>query len=96
MKGIDGTLFHGYRFSEDFYNNNEAVFFMLINNTKKGNQEDGFLKVMEEVFGQKPNISNLQVFFRHEAVQALWNLFLSSERLDQLVSSFNALEMKKL
>ena len=34
--GRDGrTIVHGYQFEEDFYERNEAIFFSLINHTKK-------------------------------------------------------------
>jgi len=48
---------------------------MLINNTKKvedlqklGIEQSSFVRVMDEVFGQKPNIANLVQFFRNEVV----------------------------
>jgi len=41
MKGVDGSNIEGYQFAEDFFERNEAIFFSLINNTKKDLEQMG-------------------------------------------------------
>lgn len=83
---------------------------MLINNTKKvedlqklGIEQSSFVRVMDEVFGQKPNIANLVQFFRNEVVQDLWWStttskpgFIKSDKLAKIIDELSVEEMKKL
>jgi len=45
MKGVDGSNIEGYQFAEDFFERNEAIFFGLINNTKKDLEQMGIKHV---------------------------------------------------
>ena len=43
-------------------------------------------RVLQDVFGSRPNISNLQKFFSSELIQILWKqLYLNSEAFKKII-----------
>ena len=84
MKGIDPKIKFGYTFQPDFYDDHEIIFNALIQQNKAyldhWTKEDtleqskqNFAKIiMKDVFGSKPNRTNLKKFFEIPAIQALW------------------------
>ena len=78
MVGSDGETIKNFAIDKRLYMQNEAIFWLLINHTKKaeikklGIKEVKFTDVMEKVFGSMPNIHNLREFFRNDIIQLLW------------------------
>jgi len=70
---VKGTLFYGYQIDPQFYDENEAIFFTLINNTKKDNDKlemknNEFTRVMDNVIRSKRNKTNLSLFFHNSVI----------------------------
>jgi len=63
-----------FRYSNEFFSRNESTLFNMIFSEKNYTNSDNneFVNVMKDVFGQKPNKRNLKAFFENEAIQALW------------------------
>lgn len=74
-----------YMIPEHVYDQNEAIFFKLVINTKKNSQVDQFkgnkqiVEEMEQIFRSAPKIAYLQRFFKNESVQYLYTIFKSCD-----------------
>lgn len=74
-----------YMIPEHVYDENEAIFFKLVINTKKNSQIDQFkgnkqiVDEMEQIFRSAPKIAYLQRFFKIESIKYLYNIFKSKD-----------------
>ena len=52
---------------------------------------------MKEVFGSKPNMTNLRLFFRNPVIQALWSHeFARSEKLKEILDEISMENRSKI
>jgi len=86
---------------EDLYDQNKQIFDTILYNTQKKNlnnlgQNQEIIKTVTEVFGSKPNNSNLAIFFRNEAIQALWSTSVWNQEFHQILKEADIATKMKL